>query len=208
MNWESDRVFNRRWSMASFTIAACGAWSSSASATLTVWTDQAAWMAAVQPGWSIDFPTGPLMQISADHFASSGIQLGEYFNPPSANLNFFVGTVSLGGPWEPRGVLTTSFTTPSLKFAQTVSALGVIVATGNIQPMWIRYADGTTQFVQLGQVTPGWNFFGFTSTVPIIGFSQYNTEFDQLWLSNPVPTPGVLALLALAAPVSRHRRRV
>lgn len=202
-----NRVSNQSWCAVCVALAGYGAWPSSASATLTVWTDQAAWMAAVQPGWSVDFPGGPLMQVSADYYASSGIQLGLYFNPAPAGMNFYFGSISPGRFWETRGALWSNTNEPGLLFAQPVSALAVVAPTSSIQPMSVKYADGTTQFVQVGQLTLGWNFFGFTSTVPIIGYSQYNTPIDQLWLSNPVPAPGVMTLLALAAPVWVRRRR-
>ena len=178
---------------------------SSASATLTGWTNEAAWLAAVNPQWHMDFPEGPRQSISSEYYASSGIHLrrGNLSIPPSG---CYVGSTDAQLPyWESRGVVGFSEHGFGMLFDAPITAFAAIVPTGGPFEYYVRYANSTSGYIEIPGQSHGWRFYGVTSTIPIIAITQTNSSFDKIWLSNGVPAPSAIALLAF---VGLGRRRV
>ncbi len=183
-----------------------GSVGSGASATLTVWTNQAAWEAQVQPQWHLDFPEGIMTIIPPNYYASEGIQLTDGFLPAIDGDTFRIGSTVATRPFESRGVLHFNSQYPGMLFDSPVDAVGLVTGTFTSLQMWVKYANGTTQTIVATGLTSGWNFIGLTSTIPIIGYMHATNVFDEIWLSNAVPAPATVMLLALCG-VWRRRTR-
>ncbi len=178
---------------------------SNASATLTGWTNEAAWLAAVNPQWQMDFPEGPHQAISSEYYASSGIRLcrGDFSIPSSG---CYIGSSTALPPyWESRGIVGFSQAGFGMRFDAPITAFAAIAPTAGPFGYYVKYANSSVEEINFAAQPYGWRFYGLTSTIPIVAILQTNNTFDKIWLSNPVPAPSAVALLAFAG---LGRRRV
>ena len=184
-----------------------------ASAALTHYADEASWRAAAGATTTIGAPNIPLGAIEMPQLGLSGAGAGGVPIPSFlvGPWNLPAGTtimqVGIGGTWSSAW----TFTQPTITAFAIDWLFNPGIQTG------VLGADVYLGTTHLGSV--GWQpasqipgppvFYGFTSSLPFnrVVITAAGTSWGRAVMFSQIPSPGALALLALAPLATRRRRR-
>jgi len=174
--------------------------SSPASAAVMTFTDHAAWATAAGPHSTITFSELPPLTWLSDQYAVLGVHFTDGSDQVYSNSNIFL-TDGVG--------LNGAFDETTLEFKMPITSLAMLF------PGYLHvklYLDGALIFssFEFGHSGAG-NFAGIISSQPFDEAYIYDAGsglvVDNLYFGPPVPVPGALALVGVAALACHPRRR-
>jgi hypothetical protein len=185
-------------------VVACALAAAPAQASVTFYTNAAAFNAAAGPGLTLEnFDTSTISDFPATSSAGLGIN-SPFSNVPFTGIQNSVyasGRSAMGYP--ANGAITFTFPTPVTAFGIDLFDLGTVGAT----TLTLTLSDGSSQALFTGFTGGIGNqlFAGFISTTPITSatFSSTATgdflEFDNARFGNTIPEPATMAVFGLMA---------